>query len=122
MTEESIHACIAAGLACMREVKRCVDACESHPESGTCERACRKCFDACVLWLADLHACDSPRLSSRLACAYACELCADACDQHEAAIFRECVAACRRCAEACRKSAARSNARGWETILPDLLD
>jgi len=122
MIDDSIQACIAACLACMRKTLQCADTCCDHPELRSCERTCRKCFAACVLWLADLHEGIHERRRSRLACAYACELCADACDKHQGASYRECATAGRDCAEACRKAASRPNGRGWETILPDLLD
>jgi hypothetical protein len=109
MAHESFEACVAACLACMRDSVRCADVCASHPEFHVCERACRKCFAACVLWLADLHdgVCGRPR--TRLACASACEVCADACDQHQGAAFQKCAKAARVCAEACRKASATSS-------------
>jgi hypothetical protein len=103
MADQSDQQCLAARLACASECLRCGDTCADDPELEDCERACRDCFAACVVWLADLR--DGGRLcvGTRLACLLAREACAAKCDLHQGARFGECAAACRACADACRQ-------------------
>jgi hypothetical protein len=121
MTDESTAACLAACLACAGECRRCADACAGHPKFLTCHWSCQECFAACVLWLADLSDGRFWPPGTRLACALACDLCAEECDQHQGAIFRECATACRDCAEECRNVAERPHLRRSESTRHGLL-
>jgi hypothetical protein len=105
MDDERTKAALAACLDCAQACLRRQDSCGGYPGFVACRRACRECFDACVLCLADLR--DDPRraASSCLGCAIACDHCADECDRYPGGPFRRCAEACRICAELCREIA-----------------
>jgi hypothetical protein len=106
MDDERLEAAIAACRDCATACLRCEESCDAHPLFAACERSCRDCFDACVLCLADLR--DDPRraTASFLACAIACEHCADECDPLPGEPFRRSAEACRTCAALCHEIAA----------------
>jgi hypothetical protein len=102
MPDQSDQQLLATCMACAAACLRCGKACADYPELRNCERACRGCFIACVLLLADLRDGGRLRTCTRLACALACEACAAKCGRQRGARLDECAAACRACAEACR--------------------
>src|SRR5579883_2378317 len=93
---------------CAQACLRGEECCGGHPVFNACEHACRECFDACILCLADLR--DSPRraVTSCLGCALACEHCADECGRYHGGLLQRCAEACRTCAELCREISARA--------------
>jgi hypothetical protein len=108
MDDQRFEGALASCLDCAQACLRCEKSCGGYPGFAPCQQACRECFDACVLCLADLR--DDPRraASSCLGCAIASEHCADACDQYQGDAFRRCAEACRACAKLCRTIAAGS--------------
>jgi hypothetical protein len=108
MEDERIKVAIAACLDCAQASLHCEESCGDYPGFAACQQACRECFDACVLCLADLR--DDPRRAgpSCLGCAIACDHCADECGRYAGGSFRPCAEVCRACAELCREIANRT--------------
>jgi hypothetical protein len=119
MTDESTHACFAAGTDCGRACLRCADACAGYPGWNELESVLRDCFTACVLWLADLYEQDLSLTSSALVCAVACETCAIKCEQSHDESLWDCASECRRCAELCRSTSIQLAHRHHRVISPN---
>ncbi len=116
---EEINACTDALLACIEACTICADGCLAEPrvdQMRRCIRANQDCADICTASMR-LIVRQTETIAEMVrqqvhASVFACQLCAEECERHDAAYCRLCAAACRRCQEACNRMLGQISASG----------